>query len=210
MSMMRRFWLYIYGMPNILGSALALIGLGLFFTGVIKSYWPFIVFGLYGIGYLAAPRPPDLELKLEQAWDEAELREKLSHLSALARRAFPDEAAKTVQRIEQAILEILAHSENIGGQPFQLQIVRQTVNDYLPAVIGNYAKLPPAFARIHPVRDGKTAQQLIDEQLGLIENELKTILVDLTKEDAQALIVHGEFLKKKLDSGAADFLALAN
>jgi hypothetical protein len=88
--------------------------------------------------------------------------------------------------------------------------VRQTVNDYLPAVLQNYARLPPAFARIHPVRDGKTAQQLVDEQLGLIEKELNTILSDLSQNDAQALIVHGEFLKKKLESEAADFLSLTN
>jgi hypothetical protein len=208
--MSRRFWLWLYGMPNIAGSVLALAGLALFFTGIIKSYWPFIVFGLYAIGYLIAPRPEDLELKLEQAWDAEELRDKLAQLARLARRALPDEAAKTVGRIETAISDILAHSDEIGGQPFQLQIVRQTVNDYLPAVLQNYARLPPAFARIHPVRDGKTAQQLVDEQLGLIEKELNTILSDLSQNDAQALIVHGEFLKKKLESGAADFLSLTN
>ena len=207
--MMRRFWLYIYGLPNILGSSLALIGLALFFTGIIKSYWLFIVLGLYGIGYLAAPRPEELSLKLEQAWDEAELRAKLAELSMQARRALPEGAAKTVARIEQSILDILSQSDTIGGQPFQLQIVRQTVNDYLPTVLQTYAKLPKAFAHIHPVRDGKTAQQLVEDQLNLIETELKTILVDLSKNDAQALVVHGEFLKKKLESGTEDFLKLA-
>lgn len=207
--MVRRFWLYIYGLPNMIGSALALCGLALFFTGVIKSYWLFIVLGLYGIGYLAAPRPQDLGLKLDQAWDEAQLRDKLAQLMALAQSKLPRKGAATVKRIQQAILEILAQSENIGGQLFHLQIVRQTVNDYLPAVLTNYARLPSAFARIHPVRDGKTAEQLIDEQLGLIESELQKILVDVTRADAQALIVHGEFLKRKLDSGA-DFLSVGN
>ena len=197
-------------MPNILGSSLALIGLALFFAGFVKSYWLFIVLGLYDIGYLIAPRPEELDLKLEQAWDEAELRGKLAELVAQARLTLPDEAFQTTQRIGQQILDILAHSESIGGQPFQLQIVRQTVNDYLPTVLQTYAKLPKAFARIHPVRNGKTAQQLVDEQLNLIENELKTILVDLSENDAQALVVHGEFLKKKLETGADDFLSLAN
>lgn len=208
--MMRRFWLYIYGMPNILGSLLALIGLALFFAGIMKSYWLFIVLGLYGIGYLIAPRPEELNLKLEQAWDEAELRDKLAALVAQARLTLPNEASQTMQRIGQEILDILAHSESIGGQPFQLQIVRQTVNDYLPTVLQTYAKLPKAFARIHPVRNGKTAQELVHEQLNLIENGLKTILVDLSENDAKALVVHGEFLKKKLETGAEDFLTLAS
>ena len=207
--MQRQFWLHIYGLPNILGSSLALVGLGLLFGGVIKSYWPMIVFGLYGIGYLVAPRPEGLGLELEQAWDEAELRKKLAGLVALAHRKLPEEAAKTVERIETTVGDILANSGAIGGQPFQLQIVRQTVNSYLPTVLQTYAKLPPAFARIHPVREGKTAQQLLTDQLGLIETELNTIQADLSKNDAQALIVHGEFLKRKLESGATDFLSAA-
>jgi hypothetical protein len=206
--MMRRFWLYIYGLPNILGSALALGGLALLFMGMIKSYWLFIVLGLYGIGFLLAPRPEELSLKLEQAWDEAELRDKLVRLVAQAHKTLPEDAAQKVQRIEQAISDILTHSEAIGGQPFQLQIVRQTVNDYLPTVLETYARLPKAFARIHPVRDGKTAQQLVTDQLNLIETELQTILTGLSKDDAQSLIVHGEFLKKKLESSAQDFLSL--
>ncbi|NJM34894.1 MAG: hypothetical protein HC850_09530 [Rhodomicrobium sp.] len=205
MSAPRRFWLYIYGLPNILGSALALAGLALFFIGIIKSYWLFIVAGLYGIGYLAAPRPVELSLKLEQAWNEAELRGKIADLARLARRILPDSDAKRVERIQQAILDILSHAKVMEGEPFQLQIVRQTVNDYLPTVLQTYARLPGAFARIHPVRNGKTAQQLVEEQLGLIETELNSILVGISQNDAQALIVHGEFLKKKLDSGANDF-----
>jgi hypothetical protein len=98
----------------------------------------------------------------------------------------------------------------MDGEPFQLQIVRQTVNDYLPTVLQTYARLPAAFARMHPVRDGKTAQQLVEEQLALIEQELSGILVGLSRNDAQALIVHGEFLKNKLDSGASDILSIAS
>jgi hypothetical protein len=128
----------------------------------------------------------------------------------LGRRILPESAAKRVERIQQAILDILSHAQSMDGEPFQLQIVRQTVNDYLPTVLQTYARLPAAFARMHPVRDGKTAQRLVEEQLALIEQELSGILVGLSKNDAQALIVHGEFLKKKLDSGASDILSIAS
>lgn len=39
--MPRKLLLYLYGTPNIVGSLLGLIGLGLYFAGVIKSLWIF-------------------------------------------------------------------------------------------------------------------------------------------------------------------------
>lgn len=204
MNMGRRFWLFLYGSPNMLGSALALGGLSLLFTGTIKDYWTFIVPGLYGIGFLSAPRPQRTAVELGKAWDDAALRSRLSALVGRARRLLPPETAETAARIEEGVLAILAHTTDGDGNAYQLHIARQTVNSYLPEIIDGYARLPSLFAKLHPLRDGKTAQHLVSEQLGLIEQELRIILEDLSRNDAQALVVHGEFLKKKLAGGAGE------
>jgi len=53
--MPRAFWIWFYSTGNLLGSALALIGLGLYFTGLIDRWWWLIVPGLYLSGLLLAP-----------------------------------------------------------------------------------------------------------------------------------------------------------
>src|SRR5258708_29930046 len=56
LSIGERLRLFLYGRGNMVGSLLALGGLGLFFGGVIHSYWLAIVAGLYGVGVLGWPR----------------------------------------------------------------------------------------------------------------------------------------------------------
>ena len=47
--------LYLYSRKNIVACLLALVGLGLFFTGLIGAVWPAVVIGLYLIGALVTP-----------------------------------------------------------------------------------------------------------------------------------------------------------
>src|SRR6202171_2909208 len=51
----RRTTVYLYSTKNLAGSALALVGLVLFFSGVVGALWPVVVVGLYLIGVLVAP-----------------------------------------------------------------------------------------------------------------------------------------------------------
>lgn len=57
--------------------------------------------------------------------------------------------------------------------------------------------LAGCFAQMHTLRDGKTAQTLLTEQLVLLHNELTEMAADLYSEDADKLISHGEYLKQK-------------
>lgn len=202
----RRFWLFVYGTPNILGSALALLGLGLFFAGVIKRFWPLIVIGLYLCGHLLAPRQRGLGLQVAQALDEAEMRQALDRLLRAIRSKVPPEVLERVRRIRDVICDILPRLQEVEGGDYQVHVIRQTATDYLPELLETYVRLPPAFARLHPVRKGKTARDLLNEQLGLIEDQLQTILADIHHRDTQALLSHGEFLKQKFQAGTGSFL----
>jgi hypothetical protein len=194
---MRKLWLFIYGLPNIAGATLGLAGLALLFLGVIKSYWPLIVTGLYGIGYLAAGRPSGLQIAPGEALGTAELTEKINKIAAAARKTVPDDIASLVDAIRVSVLDILAQAAASEADAYQLQVARQTVNSYLPDMLDTYARLPSAFAKLYVVKDGKTAQQILKDQLGLLDQELKQIAAELHRADMEALIVHGEFLKKK-------------
>ena len=86
-----------------------------------------------------------------------------------------------------------------------MHIIRQTVLDYLPETLQNYTNLPPAFANLHPVRNGKTARQLLSEQLDLLDKQMVEVAVDLAKNDTQKLLAHGRFLEAKFSQ--SDLLA---
>ena len=78
--------------------------------------------------------------------------------------------------------------------------------EYLPTALQNYLSLPPAFANLHPVRDGKTARQLLNEQLDILDPEMKEIVVDISANDTQKLLAHGRFLSRS--STSKTFLAI--
>ncbi|PVV15668.1 MAG: hypothetical protein B6D72_01935, partial [gamma proteobacterium symbiont of Ctena orbiculata] len=91
---MPKSWLfYLYSTGNILGSALGLVGLVLFFFGIINDYWTLIVLGLYVVGYRLAPKHANIHLDTKLAKeDELKAAEKLvkqsiDHMSAPAAEA---------------------------------------------------------------------------------------------------------------------------
>jgi hypothetical protein len=82
--------------------------------------------------------------------------------------------------------------------------VRETVLRYLPETLANYVALPPAFRTTHVLKDGKTARQLLDEQLALLDDKLREVVANVAASDANALIANGQFLEMKFNQ--PDFL----
>ena len=196
--MKRGLWLFLYSTRNIAGSLLALVGLGLFLTGVIDHYWLAIVAGLYGVGFLATPSRAgtvlgggaNASLSVDEV--QAELRRMLSSIKG---RVEPDVQAR-VASIVDAVAEALPRLAD--GEA--LFTVRQMAVDYLPSTLGAYVKLPPAYRRLHPVQNGKSAHAVLDEQLTLLDKKMQEILVSVNENDTQALLANGRFLKEKFST----------
>jgi len=55
------------------------------------------------------------------------------------------------------------------------------------------------------LREGKTAQQLLTEQLQLLDEQLQQVVAHVANADAQALLANGRFLEAKFRQ--PDFLA---
>jgi hypothetical protein len=47
------------------------------------------------------------------------------------------------------------------------------------------------------VGGGKTAHDVLQEQLGLLDSKMQEILVSVNENDTQALLANGRFLKEK-------------
>jgi hypothetical protein len=193
-----RLLLFLYSRRNVAGSLLALGGLGLHLAGLVQSYWLAIVVGLYAIGYLAVRDNPRSVLSLGGELTAEAIGARLADFVGSLKRRVEPEVLERVRHIEESIevlLPRLLAQESIGDR--SLYTVRQTALEYLPATLQNYVSLPPAFRRLHVVRDGKTPYALLLEQLDLLDTKMKEIVTSVAENDAQALLVNGRFLEEK-------------
>lgn len=188
---------YLYSSKNIIGSTLALFGLLLFFTHVITVvFWPFVVVAMYGIGALLAPGPPQVALG-GTSFDPDSIRKSLQHqLSAANGKLSPPLQAK-LQEIADTIIGILPHyAEFPPGSP-DLFVVGRTATDYLPSALQAYLNLPRAYATLHKMPNGKTADEVLGDQLALIDSKMNEVADAVHKKDSDALLANGRFLEEK-------------
>lgn len=200
-----RLLLWFYSSANIAGCALALGGPLLLLLGVIGKGWLLITAGLYAAGWLLGRRPPALERHIEESLSVEQTLEKLD---ALIRQASPhlvEEMKRSLVSIRTSVQEVLPRLLSAGAGSYDLFTVRETVLSYLPETLANYVALPPAFRASHVLADGKTARQLLAEQLALLDKQLQEVVTNVAASDAQALLANGAFLRQRFQQ--PDFLA---
>ena len=195
--MSRKLLLFLYGTPNLVGSLLGLAGLGLYFGGVINRYWLFIVVGLYAAGVLLTPKRQAADFTLQRDLAADDIREALENLIGRVQRKVPKEVLTKIESIKESIFTILPKLDALTGGAQSAYIVRQTALEFLPEALQNYLNLPPAFANVHPLKDGKTAKTLLLEQLGLLAKTMEQMVEDAHRNDAEKLLVHGRFLEER-------------
>lgn len=206
-----RLLLFVYGTPNLLGCALALAGPALLLTGLIGPGWGWITAGLYAVGYAAAyatgavgHSAPELERRIA---DSLTVEETLQHLDTLVARVntqLNEDMRSHLASVRTSVAEVLPRLLGAQSRDADLFTVRETVLRYLPETLANYVALPPAFRNSHALADGKTARQLLGEQLALLDAQMKEIVANVASADAQALLANGKFLAMKFQQ--PDFL----
>lgn len=200
-----RFALLLYSSRNIVACSVALIGPALLFTGVIHDFWIPITIGLYAAGFLLTPSPRVIDTDLTKSLSIESMRERLDDLVERARPALPDAAMERLSRIRASIDEVLPRLIESTSGSDDLFTVRETALRYLPETLGNYLALPKLFRATYAVRDGKTAQVLLTEQLGVLDEQLQQVVSNVSRGDAEALLANGRFLEAKFKQ--PDFLS---
>lgn len=206
-SLRLRWLLFLYSNANIVGCALALFGPLLLFAGVIGPGWWAITAGLYAAGWLtgrASRRTPEIERRIE---DTLSTLETLERLDALVERVGPHlspEMRGHLASVRGSVAEVLPRL--VGARHFDadLYTVRETVLRYLPETLANYVALPPMFRTTQALANGKTARQLLADQLALLDTKMREIVANVAGTDAQALLANGKFLEMKFQQ--PDFL----
>ena len=195
-----RLLLFLYGNGNIAGCALALLGPALLFAGVIGPGWGWITAGLYLAGWAAGSagaRAPAVERRIE---DSLTVEQTLEHFDELVQRVKPQltpEMHAHLASVRASVAEVLPRLVGARSHDADLFTVRETVLRYLPETLANYVALPPVFRSSHALEGGKTARDLLAEQLALLDDKLREIVANVAAADAQALLANGKFLEAK-------------
>jgi hypothetical protein len=196
-SLKMRALLFLYSTQNLVGSTLAIGGLGLFFAGLINHWWFPIVAGLYAIGWLAVPADKELELKVRNEATQANLVDSIEDLISASKSRLPAEALERLQKIRDVVEELAPKLfDGSVAMTYAVSLVNAVTRD-LPETVKNYLHLPPAFASMYTVDQGKTCKQLLLDQLDLLSSQLTKIAENIYKDDADALVVNGRFLQEK-------------
>jgi hypothetical protein len=190
---------FFYGTPQLTASAAAVVGLGLYFGGVVDKGWWAIVAGLYAGTYLVtrALSPDSVALDI----DEARLQLSLRELVGSARARVSPEAGIVLDHIVERAESLIPVLDDLTGRGVIGAKVRHDVltglTRYLPDTLSSYLALPPAYLKRHQHRvDGPGAQLLA--QLKLIDAHLARCLDEAFGEHAEALAVQGRFLAERM------------
>ena len=202
-----RLLLWLYSTGNIAGCALALLGPALLVAGVIGPGWGLITAGLYAAGWALGAlgrRAPELERRIEDSLSVEQTLEHLDRLVAQVQPQLSSEMQGHLASVRSSVAEVLPRLVGARSHDADLFTVRETVLRYLPETLANYVALPPVFRNSHALKDGKTARQLLGEQLALLATKLREIVANVSSADAQALLANGKFLEMKFQQ--PDFL----
>ena len=197
--------LFLYSNGNLIGCAAALLGPALLFAGVIDHGWQAITAGLYAAGWLLGRRSPELERRIE---DSLTMEDTLGRLDAVIASATPHLTADMQARlksIRDSVAEVLPRLVGQASGGDELFTVRETVLRYLPETLANYVALPAAFRVTHQLQSGRTARELLTEQLDVLAGQMQEVVANVAASDAQALVANGQFLQAKFRQ--PDFLA---
>ena len=189
--------LYLYSTRNIVACAAALMGPALLFMGVIQEGWLFITAALYGVGYFATPAPRVVDTELAQTLSFDALIEQLDRVLEAARPHLYPTMVGRLESIRRSIQEVLPRLKDKSGFDDNLFVVRETIVRYLPETLANYVALPPAFRATHVLKDGKTARDLLRDQLTVLDEQMREVVTHVARGDADALLANGQFLEAK-------------
>jgi hypothetical protein len=197
-----RLALFLYGTRNMVGSLCALAVLGLYYAGLIESWWLALTLGAYVAGWLATPPNPEFDFRYVNEVSQTNLLDMLDQLIQSSSARLPADAKQKLLEIREHAAACLAGQED-GAENLDamhgIELTHALGRD-LPETIRNYLALPPSFAQLYQVRDGKTPRQLLLEQLDLLSKEVGDISKDLYASTADKLAVHGQYLKQKFQS----------
>jgi hypothetical protein len=207
LSFSQRLQLFLYSPGNIAGCLLAMGGLGLFFGGIIHSFWWAIVAGLYGAGALGWPRNNLADMAEQTELSTEMLAQQVRKLVDSVAKGLPKDALDSLHSIEGTLSELLPRLHELRDRGIisakDSFTVLETVRRYLPDTLGAYLRLPKFYAQMQALSDGRTASETLLDQLRVLDTSLKDVAKSAYAGDAETLVSNGKFLQSKFSEKLA-------
>jgi len=203
-SFLHRLEPFLYSRKNIAGCLLGIGGLALLFLGVTSGVLGLgVVAGLYAIGYLVVPPERGLAVTLFNTEDTKDITSGLSRLLSSIQFRVADDVYNEVGSIAHSIvLTLPSNGTGIDPADPNVNLIRQTALSYLPQALDAYLAIPRIFAERRPVQDGKTAHDILLEQLNLMNTKMKEVANDIAQNDTERLLANARFVQERFASSA--------
>ena len=194
---MRTITTYLTGRRNLAGSSLAVVGAGLALADPVGPAGILLVVGFYLVGALAFPTNPALR---RYGWDPKQVRHALAAEIAAVSGRVPPAVIERIQGIELTVRsEILPGIDRLPPGSVELYLIERTARHYLPAAVDAYLRLPLDYVSAQPGSRGRTALQVLVEELDLLDGEMRRIAELVHGADMDRLLAHRRFLVDRFD-----------
>jgi hypothetical protein len=194
---MRTITTYLTSRRNLAGSSLAVVGAGLALVDPVGPAGMLLVVGFYALGALAFPTNPAVG---RYGWDPKDLLKALADEICAVSSRVPPAVIERIQRIELTIRsEILPGIDRLPPGSLELYLIERTARDYLPAAVDAYLRLPADYVSAQPASRGRSALQVLVEELDLLDDEMRRIAELVHRTDMDRLLAHRRFLVDRFD-----------
>lgn len=193
---------FLFSNKNIAGCSLSSIIIVLALFGVLKTFWLPITIMAYIFGYIAGP--DDKKIKFYHYKGEG-INDYIGFISKVKKtvtdsQKLPQEAKDKIDNIVLNGVELLTFlhetkkNYSLTEDLFNLTAI---FDAYLPKIINQYERLPSKYATEVKSSNGKTAKQMLIEQLCVLDKKVEEISYGMYEDDVTALRANGHFLKEK-------------
>ena len=193
---MERVLRFLVSRKSFVGLALAGAGLALYILGLLPvgPFWLTMVVGLYVLGAVLTPKERGPEVQLDAAADTAAIRDGLDELLHRVRFKIAPDILARVESIRRQVLVMLERSPDRGSGDPTVYLIRQTALDYLPSALSAYVEMPRLYAERRKVAGGRTAHDVLLEQLDLMDARLQEAYEAMIAHDSDRLLENARFL----------------
>jgi hypothetical protein len=185
---------------NIGASLLALAGVALFVLGFPGGWIGVgLIAALYALGYLLIPGEQGVPLTFFDENDAQQIKQGLNDLVYSLRFRVSDDVMAAVEDVARSVVATLPPEGAPGMTAIDptVMLIRQTALHYIPRALSDYMAIPRMYAERVPVQDGKTAKDVLIEQLRMIEQKMKDTAQAMYHVDADRLLANARFLQER-------------